>query len=494
MTTEQLTGTIKTVISDSKEMDWLIIRRLAVLLPDAEKDRFSFIDKEEKIDEAFQFQQGWMKLNEDEVKAFKKLLQELVLQNRDNLVRLANLFVLQSRIGSNFSERDELADLFKDTIGVELLSTLYGVLMASLNEMFFVHTSLDRQVPVDAKDWLRLFHWSAMRGSSHELLVGVVFLIADDIQNGVDLRYIRQMKPSIRAVLCDFWGMGIVIDKDELRTLIKEGEELPYLAAYLVHRSRGKQKWPKWVTMDLIEGLFVDWKRTGSFLVEQVLGGRQGTGVSDENEVHLEQLINTAVSERLKRESTTVTDWILGLVFPLDFIGVFACVGGDKLTYGEVAQANKKQLFTRIIQQLWQIFSEISIFVDENEEQRGPSDWPLGDPKFRHLMAVLLLLYLDVGEKESRKKFKSICFETKLLFYGAYRTSSLARKLAEMLLVTSLSAKELSSLPDELTPILDRLLADIVDTILVPFVHTIEREEQIWNPELESVIGNRRFL
>lgn len=107
-------------------------------------------------------------------------------------------------------------------------------------------------------------------------------------------------------------------------------------------------------------------------------------------------------------------------------------------------------------------------------------------------MAVLLLLYLDVGETESRKKFKNICFETKLLFYGAYRTSSLARKMAEMLIVTSLSAKEFSSLPDELAPILDRLLADIVDTILVPFVHTIEREEEIWNPELEGVIGMLR--
>jgi hypothetical protein len=492
MTMEQLAGVIEKVISESNEVDWLIIRKLAELAMGNDIDRFSFIEEEEKMEEPFRFRQGWMTVSDGELTSFKEQLGLLVQKNNSNLIALGNLFVVQSQVSCSLAERQELENFFKVVVGPGNLPTLYEVLMTSLNEKFFVHTGVDRDPVVGAEDWFRLFQRFSGHGRTHGILVLVVLLITDSLDAEVGIRYVKQMKPSIRAALCGFWGMGVKMSDDELRSLIKDGVESPFLAAYLVNKSRGRKEMPEWMTIELVESLFADWRRTGSFLLKQVFGGRQRRAGSDGNQKQMEELVEAAMAGLLKQESTRTTGWISQLEFPTDFVGVFACIGRENLAYGDVTQSNREQLFKRALQQLWQIFSDIPALVSDNKDRESPSYWPLSDQKFKHLMTVLLLLYLEVGDKESRKKFRNICFETKLLFYGAYQTSSLARKLAELVLMTSLSAKAITGLSEEMFAALDQLLTDLVETVLVPFVHTIEREEEIWNPELEGVVGMLR--
>jgi hypothetical protein len=492
MTTKELFEAIETVVSESAGVDWLIIRKLAEKFPDEPPGRFLFIDKEEKFELPFRFSEGYLTVDEHECEPFKVLLKELIEKNRDNLTAIANLFILQNRTGYRKADEEELTNFFRDAFGSEQIPMLFEVLIKSLNKEFFGHTTSDRGPVGDAKDWFYRFRASGMAGRAYQVPVSVVALVSNNIQGEVDFAYVSQMKPSIRAVLCESRGMGISMSHEQVQTVLKKGDELPFLTAYLVERGRSRVGMLDWMTIDFIRHLFFDWKRTGAFLLEKVLGGYQRIGALQPGEEQLKDLVRSVVAEVLVEDSPKAAAWIEGLEFPKDYVGVFACLANGGLSYDHIPFANKQRLFLGILRDLERIFKDIGIFVGENKDHLGPSFWPLRDPQFQFLLCGLLILYLDAGDDESRKRFKNVCFETKLLFYGAYRTSSLARKLAEMILLTALSADGFTSTSGELYAGLDIIQSDLVNTILVPYVHTIEREEEIWNPELEGVIGMLR--
>jgi hypothetical protein len=490
MKMEELLAAIESVISVYTEVDWLIVRKLAEKFPEEPPGRFLFIDREEKFELPFQFSEGYLKIEGDEYEPFKVLLKELIEKNRDNLTTIANLFVLQNRTGCQTADaEDELESFFKEAVGDQQIPAVFEVLMKSLNQEFFRHTSVDRDPVVDAKDWFFRFRASAMVGRAYEVPVAVTALVSNNIQGGVDFVFVEQMKPSIRALLCEFWGMGISMGQDQVQVVVEKGDELPFLTVYLVERSQYKSPMPDWMTIDFIRQLFCDWKRTGAFLLEKTLGGYQRVGVVQPGQKQLEDLIRAVVAEKLVDASLKAAAWIEVLDFPKDYVGVFACLADGTVSYDKILFSNKQRLFLGILRDLERIFDDINIFVGENNDHEGPSYWPMSDPKFQFLFRVLLILYLDAGDNGSRKRFKKICFETKLLFYGAFRTSSLARKLAEMIFLTALSADGFTSTSTELFASLDILQSDLVNSILVPYVHTIEREEEIWNPEYEGVIG-----
>ncbi|GGA82180.1 hypothetical protein [Puia dinghuensis] len=489
MTIQELFGTIQGIVNAGNEVDWLIVRKLAEQFPTDNRERFSFIKEEERIDEPFRFNQGFVTIEDVEFDEFKSLLRKVIQDNSENLTALGNLFVLQNRVSGPYSENEDLTEFFKGEVGIDRLPLLFETLMKSLNEQFFAHTSIDRDTVLTTDDWLKSFGHSAMAGRAHEVLVAVLLLISEDIQNGVDFRYVRQMKPSIRAVLCDFWGMGISMAPGEVQAVITEGKEVPFLAAYLIDRSKGRFAMPDWMALDRIRDMFLDWKRTGKYLLEQVLGGRQGYGTPGVGQQTLSNFVRLVVSEVLISDSADSLAWIDGLEFPADMIGVFSCISEDGIAYSSIPVPVKQRLFQVVLRGIKQILGEVDVFLGENEGHEGPSYWALSDPKFQLMLCGLLVLYLDVGDGDSRKQFKHLCFEIKFLFYGAYKTSSLAKRLAEMLLLTVLSADEFTTESDELFSGLDILQRDIVDTILVPYVHEIEREEEIWNPEFEGVVG-----
>jgi hypothetical protein len=491
MTKKELFDAIDSVVSESTGVDWLIVRKLAEKFPDGTLDRFSSIEKEEKFELPFRFNEGYLIIEEHEYEPFKLFLKELIDKNRHNLTAIANLFILQNRTGGCHSDKEELADFFRDAVG-DRVPLLYEVLIKSLNKEFFAHTTIDRDPVVDAKDWFYRFRASGMAGRAYEVPVAVTALVSNNIQGGVDFAYVDQMKPSIRAMLCEFWGMGISMGQGQMQAVVEKGDELPFLTVYLVERSKYKSPMPDWMTIGFIRNLFFDWKRTGAFLLEKVLGVYQRVGIVQPGQKQLESLVRAVIAEVLVDGSPKAAAWIDGLEFPKDYVGVSACFADGNLPYDDIPFPNKQRLFLGIVRDLERIFDDIDIFVGENKDHEGPSYWPLSDQKFQFLFRVLLILYLDAGDDESRKKFKKVCFETKQLFYGEFRTSSLAKKLAEMILLTALSADGFTSPSTELFAGLDILQSDLVNSILVPYVHTIEKEEEIWNPEYEGVTGMLR--
>jgi hypothetical protein len=489
MTMEELFTAIENVTRNSTEVNWLIIHAVADEFPESAPGRFSFVDKQQVMSEPFGFRQGYLSLEQAELEPFKALLVRLIDKYDDNPAILANLFILQSRVSMAQADSEALRDFFKSAVGTARIPFLYDTLIRSLNNKFFGHTSIDQQPVADAKDWHRLFVGSARAGRAHEVLLSVVLLVSDNIPLGVDFRFVRPMKPMIRASLCGFWAMGILMDREDVKSLVEESKELPFLTTFLINRSKSRFPMADWITIDLIRSFFADWKRTGSFFLEQVFGGYWRRTIEQDGIKQLETLTRAVVAELIVHDGSVTARWIECLGFPGDFLGLFASIGKGQLAYHDIPFVNKGRILKKALQDLDAVFKHLEVYVGENLDKSGPSKWFLSDVNFQNCLSFLLCLYLEVSDEDSQKRFKHLCFETKLLYYGAYETTSLARRLAEMILLTCLSGDSIRNMTDIMLENLEKLQAVVVETMLVPYVHTTEREEEIWNPEFEGVPG-----
>jgi hypothetical protein len=76
-----------------------------------------------------------------------------------------------------------------------------------------------------------------------------------------------------------------------------------------------------------------------------------------------------------------------------------------------------------------------------------------------------------------------VCFEFKPLFYGAFPARTIATHFTELMLLIVLSGYRLNGLGKKEFANLNNILQIITDTILIPYVHLVERDDEIWNPE-----------
>lgn len=481
---EQLKTTIQHVISESKSINWLIVHAIAKLCPTIENVEFSFVDGKERDDEPFKTNQGYLSLKTPKtIKSFEKIVSELIQLFETDEIALANLHIVVSRTSYSGEDRDILAKNYKNNLKPETLKKIYILLVNSLNEVYHQHNYIARHRPKTTDDWLRLFHSTQYLHVISDPLINCLLLVKKTGERLLDFELIELMHPALRAVLMGWYGYDLCISEEKLDGLLQKKEEAAFLSACLIDDTAPDKKAPEWLSKKVIE-LFVNdhWINVGHPIFVHVLGLSFRNKNDNELYKRLAELFHIVLSEKLLIENHGAIDWIHQLKFPDDFIALFAWSQNNNLKLSDIPENNRAAVLNQFINELRVILDNIPEYLSSENSKDPFISYNLYEPKYQNAIAHLLILLLYATEA-NMKELERICFSIKLLFYGGYSARSLAIHFTEFLLLIGISARNLNGMEENEFETLQTYLTLLVNTILVPYVHLTERNDEIWNPD-----------
>jgi hypothetical protein len=475
---------IKGEIDTNQSVNWLIIHQLAVKGATIIDVKFSFVEGKENLYEPFKTNQGHLTL-EDKVayKEFAKLVRELTNEYGDDINALANLYVLINRVSYPHGEKP-LVEIFKKTISNDRTHEVYKYLVEILNDDYYKHHRLGAKETENMEAWLTLFHSAQYRHSIADPLMSVLQLVKP---KGLNLPFslIRPMNAIMRATLIGWYGYDIGIAAQEMTPIYSDQKELIFLSAYLINIHREEKKIPQWLSSDLVE-IFLkrEWDKIGRYFLIHNYG--MNFRRQQENKVYakMRRLASKFLERTFFSESLETADWISHLEYPGHFIAICSWLIENKKRFGKISKSNRSKMLDQFIKEMQGIAHRIPDLIAEKNGNEPFLASHLGDAKYLNTLAYLFILFL-YAEEDQLRSFKNICFDFKTLFYGGYRAISIAEHFAEVIILMVLSGINITNISKESFPKLNTLLKIISETILLPFVHLIEREEDIWNPQYE---------
>lgn len=198
----------------------------------------------------------------------------------------------------------------------------------------------------------------------------------------------------------------------------------------------------------------------------------------------MRRLVSRFLGKIFFNESSETTSWISHLEYPTHFIAVCSWLIENKKRFGKISMSNRSEMLNQFIKEMQAIARGIlDLMAEKNGNEPFFASY-FGEGKYLNTLAYLLILFLYADEDQLRS-FKNVCFDFKPLFYGGYRATSIAEHFAEMIILIVLSGCNVTNIGQDGYPKLHSLVKIVSETILIPFVHLIERESDIWNPEYE---------
>jgi hypothetical protein len=483
---EKLKASINDILSKKSTIDWLIVHEISKLNPNVEDLEFSFVDGKERINEPFKTSQGYIYLKTHvSVTKFEKILVELCESIKANSFFFANLYIIITRIDQC---ENIFVKKFKENLGEEYCQQIFNLLIESLNLGYYEHSYLSKKKPTKIDDWLALFH-SAQHLSylPNNPIISCLQLIKEERNNKLDFELIQRMQPLIRsAVLMGWHGFELEVTNEKIESLYDQEKELIFLSALLLNYSFPDKNPPNWLSESFIEiAIEKYWDSIGKQLFVNVFGLSYRNRNQNKLYKKLEDLIHLILFKKLKLEQSENTKWINILEFADGFIALFSWFSTKEIKYEDIPSPNRALILNKFIQQLQKISDDFPIYLASENNDDPFSSFQLHEEKYRITLAHLLILLLDATESD-RKRIENICFEIKPLFYGGYKACLFATRFAELLLLIGLSVNNLENLEENHFIFIQKYLEIIAHTILIPYIHLVEREEDIWNPEREK--------
>jgi len=481
---EKLKSVIDTIISEKSAIDWLIVHDVSKSSPKTDDIEFSFVEGNEREDEPFKNNQGYISLKTTAViNEFEKIVTELSNDFTGNTVALANLFVIISRISYKGEDKATLIKKFKINLEKEACQAVFNLLIKSLNSEYhkFYHSTLKK--PERTNEWLDLFHTTQYIHGFSDPILSCLQLVRAERNHKLDFELIRDMKPLLRSVLIGWYGFDLNISKNKLKQLLKNEEELTFLSACLIDDTAPEMTPPDWLSENLIE-TFIErhWSKIGRQIFVHVFGLSYRNKNQNELYKKLEDLIHTVLFKKLISETDKTKEWISKLEFSDDFIALFAWFSNKKIDYSKIPFSNKSAILDQFIKELHRISKEIPAYLASENSTDPFSSFQLYEAKYQNALSHLLLLSLYSTEG-NRKDLTDVCFEFKPLFYGGFRACSLAINFTELMLLIGLSGFNLNDLEKTEFASLRKYMKVIADTVLIPYIHLAEHADEIWNPE-----------
>lgn len=482
---------INEILSQKSTIDWLIVHEISISNPNVEDVEFSSVDGKESINEPFKISQGYICLKTHvSITKFERILVELCESVKADSFFFANLYIIITRISYEAEDQAEniLIKKIKDKLGEEVCTSIFNLLINSLNIEYYKHNHISQKEPTTIDDWLALFQ-SAQYLSylPNDPVISCLQLIKRERSNKLDFELIQRMKPLIRsAVLMGWHNFELEVTDEKIKSLCVQEEELIFLSAILLNYSLPDKNPPDWLSESFIEiSIEKYWNSTGKQLFVNVFGLSYRNRHQNELYKRLEELIHQILFKKLKSEQPETTAWINTLEFKDDFIALFSWFSTKEIKYEDIPSRNRASILNKFIQQLKEISDNFPDYLVPENNNDPFSSFQLHEKKYRRTLAHLLILLIDAPESD-RKKIKAICFQIKFLFYGGYRACLFATRFTELLLLIGLSASNLENLEVNHFTSIQNYLKIIADTILIPYIHLVEREEDIWNPKSEK--------
>ena len=479
---------IHKVLSKKSEIDWLIILCISRSIPELTDVEFSYVDEKKQCDAPFKMNQGYIDFETpDTIREFEETIDEISSEFNGNLIALANLFIIITRASYQGEEEQKPLKVFKRNIGKENCKMVFDLLITSLNLEYYKGSYNTEEQPANTDEWRTLF-----RSTQYMRVYGGLDPITECLQliegeksRELDFCIIQNMRPLLRAVLIGQYGYDLAIPEKTLNELYDNKDELVFLSACIIDGFSGEKTSPNWLTHELIR-IFVEkhWEATGRFIFTRIFGLNHRE--KQENELYKEtaELFHEVLFNKLSSDSSDVdiVKLIRSFNFSDDFIAFFAWRHQRKIDYNQIHASITTAILNQFIEELEKVKTEFPAYFAAINCNSPFNSFQFAEPKYQITFANLFLLLLH-ATKDNLKDITSLCFSFKPLFYGGFRATSLAKYFTELMLLIGLSGCYLKELEEtELTKI-KPFLQIIADTVLIPYVHLAEREDEVWNPK-----------
>jgi hypothetical protein len=481
---ENLKTAIINVISSKSSIDWLIVHDISKSYAKINDVEFSFVDGNERQDEPFNTNQGYISLKKDtSIKAFEEISVQLVERFKSEPIALANLFIVFTRTSYTGEDKQTLIKKYKRILGADVCKTVFALLIKSLNVEYYKHYYSSHKKPITLNQWLDLFRSAQYTHGFSDPILSCLQLVRIERNLSIEFEHIEGMAPLLRSVLISFYGCELVIPDAKFKDLINKEDELTFLSAYLLDETGRDAKVPDWLSQHLVE-LFIDkhWNKIGKDFFVHVFGLSYRNKNQNDLYKKLEEYADMVLSRKLYSESQETKIWIRQLEFPEHFIALFSCFSDTKTNYNSIPISNVQTILEQFIEELKRITKKLPEYLASENSADPFISYYLSEPKYVKTLAYLLLLLLRANDS-NRKELSNACHEFKALFYGHFRACALAIYFTELLILIGLSGRYLTGIEEGEFVALRKYLIIISDTVLIPYVHLIERDDEVWNPE-----------
>lgn len=472
------------ILETSSHIDWFIVHKLSKEKYDNIK--FSFVDGKERYDNPFKTNLGYISFKEETfLKEYYTIIKDLIHKLIDNKFALANIYIAITR--TSFKKEDEniLEKLFVKEVSKEQIKNIYALLAKSLNENYYSNLPNKTNNYKTLNGWLGIFNSSQYLHDTSETLFSILFLAKVDSFKKIEYEKIKGFNPLIRARLISWYGTSIEIGGDELIKLITDNlEEASFFAALLIENS----SLPDWIDEKTLDIFIIKyWNSIGKDLFLHLFGISYRNKGKDFSKLKL--IIHSILFNRIKSENEFNENWFNSLDFPNDFIALFSWLHQNKITLENIDNKNKKLIASSLLSSLNSIADNFPKYIASENDYFPFKSHQLNEGKYQTSLSYILLFITTLNKadfKIIKKDLNSLAFKIRPQYYGGYRSQYLAKNFTEILLLIILSAINISNISEHIITNIKHLLKILNETILIPYIHLAEREEEIWNKETEK--------
>jgi len=485
---EELKTIIQKIISQKSFIDWMIVHDISKSKIEIEGVEFSFVDGNERYNEPFKTSQGYLSLkNSYTIIEFAKIANGLLDEFKSNSIALANLFILFTRASYKGEDKETLLKNFKKKLGKDACTNIFNLLISSLNSEYYKDNYSIKKA-LNTNDWLDTFRSAQHMYSISDPLLNCLQLVSSEKNRKINFDLLEKMNPLLRAVLLGQYGFDLEITKGKLKKLYKNTEELTFLSACLIDDSEPDKTPPDWLTGILIERFLENyWDIIGKYIFVHVYGLSFRNKNENKLYEHIANLSHVVLLKRMQIESVETANWISKFEFPNDFIALFGWLSSKEINLSEIHDSNREVITNQFVSELKRITKTIPIHLASENSSDPFTSFQLHEVKYRKALAYILLFLISATET-NRKDIENVCHEFKTFFYGGFRASYLAIHFTELMILIGLSGNSLNGLGEAEYTAIKQYLKIISDTVLIPYIHIIERNDEIWNPERESEV------
>lgn len=482
---EQLKTFIQKIISSKSKVDWLIVHDISKSKVEIEGLEFSFVDGKERYDEPFKTNQGYLSLKTPSaITGFGKISIELLEEFKSNTIALANLFIVLSRASYKGENKETLLKNFKKKLGKDVCTSVFNLLITSLNNEYYKDNYFIKR-PQTTNEWLDIFRSTQYMHSISDPLINCLKSVRSERNRKIDFDLLENMKPLLRAVLVGHYGFDLEISKSKLKKLYQNTEELIFLSAYLIDDSAPDKTHPDWLTKTLIERFLENhWEMIGRQIFVHLFGLSFRNKNDNKLYDYLRDLSHAVLLKHLKMDDPETVKWISKFEFPNEFIALFDWLSSKEITIEEISDLNRATITNQFVSELQRIVKSIPAYLASVNNSDPFISFQLYEEKYQTALAYILLFLLSATDT-NRKNIENVCHEFKTLFYGGFKATYLATHFTELMLLIGLSDNYLNGLDEAEHSSLKKYLKIISDTVLIPYIHLKEREDEVWNPESE---------
>ncbi len=472
------------ILKASSDIDWFIVHKLSKEKFDNIK--FSFVDGTERYDHPFKTNLGYITFKKENfLEEYCSIIKDVIFKLKDNEFALSNIYILITR--TSFKKEDEniLEKLFVKEISRERINNIYTLLVRSLNENYYSYLPNKTDTYNTLNDWLEIFNSAQYLHDTSETLFSILFLTEVDSFKNISYEKIKDFNPLIRGRLISWYGSKIEIGEDDLIKLINNNlEEASFFAALLIENN-SLPDWSNKKTLDIF--IVKYWNSIGKDLFLQLFGISYRNKGKDFSK--LKSIIHSILFNRIKSENKFNENWFNSLDFPNDFIALFSWLHHHKITLEKINDNNKKLIANSLMSSLNSIADNFNKYIASENDYFPFKSHQLNEKKYQISLSCILLFIVtldDADFKIIKKELNSLAFKIRPQYYGAFRSQYLARNFTEILLLILLSAINISNISEHIITNIKYLLTILNKTILIPYIHLAEREEDIWNKETEK--------